>query len=93
MPKAKDPLAKMDQATRALGECVSLHNATETGWFQSLLDRYPVCFPKGRISFGHPAGGGSQNRQGQAIFCLGDEATQDKFVEVFSTIGVVLKPQ
>ena len=53
--------------------CVLVNNATETGWFQSLLGVAScVCFPRSRIKFqdsdGNVAGTGLQ---GQAILYIG----------------------
>ncbi len=66
-----------------------VNNSTETAWFQTMLERFPVCFPKGRIPFldaqGHPVEG---NRQGQAFFYLGPRLAL--FRRTFSEFGVVV---
>jgi ParB family chromosome partitioning protein len=68
---------------------ILVNNATETVWFQSLLTRFPVCFPASRVQFwreGHaPAGA----RQGQAVFYIGPNRPQ--FARVFSELGPVLE--
>lgn len=67
---------------------VLVNNATDTGWFHSMLKRFPVCFTLGRIAFlvgGNPI---DQNRQGQALFYAGpDEAG---FATSFSRFGTVV---
>jgi len=70
--------------------CVLVNNATETGWFNTLLDKAScVCFVKGRIKFidsaGNPTGA---PLQGQAILYMGDKVEQ--FAQEFSQFGRVL---
>jgi phage N-6-adenine-methyltransferase len=68
---------------------VLVNNATETAWFQALLERYPVCLPAKRLAFWRHDHSGVTARQGQAFFYLGPNV--DKFVEVFSQFGPVLR--
>lgn len=70
--------------------CILVNNATETHWFQRMMDAASaVCFTKGRIKFvdvnGNPGGA---PLQGQAIIYMGSN-TQD-FVETFADEGTVL---
>ncbi len=68
---------------------ILVNNSTETTWFQSLLERYPVCLPAKRLAFWRHDQDGVTARQGQACFYLG--ADVDKFVEVFGKFGPVLR--
>lgn len=67
-----------------------VNNATDTEWFHELLVRYPVCFTRGRIAFLLADGVAcDSNRQGQAFFYLGRQATA--FADLFGAIvGPVL---
>jgi phage N-6-adenine-methyltransferase len=70
--------------------CVLVNNATETRWFNSLLDESTaVCFVKGRIKFldmqGNPSGA---PLQGQAVLYFGENVTG--FNNCFSPFGKVL---
>jgi len=71
--------------------CVLVNNATETTWFQRMLDSASsVCFTRGRIKFIDTEGNASgAPLQGQAILYFGGNA--DKFREYFSEFGKVLK--
>jgi len=69
---------------------VLVNNATETAWFQQLLNAANiVCFMRGRVKFlnedGVPA---NTPLQGQAIMYFGKQ--EDTFVEAFSSLGQVL---
>lgn len=69
---------------------VLVNNATDTAWFQTILEQASaVCFTKGRIRFidanGNPSGA---PLQGQAILYLGKNIK--KFSQEFSTFGAVL---
>lgn len=69
---------------------VLVNNATETGWFQTLLSRSSsVCLPKGRVKFidaaGNPSGA---PLQGQAVLYFGENC--DTFAREFSGFGKVL---
>lgn len=70
--------------------CVLVNNATETSFFQRMLQSASaVCFPKGRLRFidmnGNPSGA---PLQGQAILYFGPEA--DAFADAFCQFGAVL---
>jgi phage N-6-adenine-methyltransferase len=53
-------------------QAVMLVNAsTDTVWFQTLAERFPVLFTRGRIRFWHPEHPGEQPRYGQALFGVG----------------------
>jgi phage N-6-adenine-methyltransferase len=66
-----------------------VNNCTDAAWCQSLLQRFPVCFTRGRINFLQGDGQKFATRQGQAIFYAGPRVA--KFIEVFSQIGTVLQ--
>ena len=68
---------------------VLLNNATETGWFQALLARFPVCFLSKRLAFWRHDHADVGARQGQAVFYLGPDV--EKFCEVFGEFGIVVK--
>jgi len=65
---------------------ILVNNATDAGWFHTLLENYPVCFTRGRVKYWGPHA--SQARQGQAIFYLGEDIAD--FVKEFSRFGVVV---
>lgn len=70
--------------------CVLVNNATETAWFNVLLDIAAcVCFIRGRVKFidaeGNPTGA---PLQGQALLYIGPKASA--FGQAFSGLGVVL---
>lgn len=70
--------------------CVLVNNATETAWFQRLLDSASaVCFPQGRVKFhdadGYPSG---MPLQGQAIVYMGESPF--RFARAFHEFGEVL---
>lgn len=69
---------------------VLVNNATETKWFQSMLDiSSAVCFPLGRIKFVDPDGNPSgAPLQGQAILYFGENV--HVFSEWFSDLGKVV---
>lgn len=69
---------------------VLVNNATETGWFQGMLEvAAAVCFIRRRVKFidmaGNPSGA---PLQGQAVLYFGDNT--DLFGSVFSAFGKVL---
>jgi len=68
---------------------VLVNNATETAWFQALLQRFPACFPAKRIAFWRHDHANVGARQGQAFFYLGPHAA--KFQEIFSQFGPILR--
>jgi|SRR5665213_408828 len=68
---------------------IVVNNATETIWFQNLLQVIDtICFPKGRLKFtdhsGEFKGGGPL--QGQAVLYAGENF--EKFATVFSRFGI-----
>jgi phage N-6-adenine-methyltransferase len=70
--------------------CVLVNNATETGWFQYMLEYCSdVCFLRGRVkylnSFGEPT---NTPLQGQAILYFGNRRFE--FSSEFSKIGKIL---
>ena len=69
---------------------VLVNNATETKWFQLLLENASsVCFAKKRISFNSPDGKHvSGNTRGQVFFYFGKETTN--FESSFKDVGIVL---
>ena len=70
--------------------CVLVNNATETGWFQTMLEHATrVCFLKGRVKYLDPEGKPSgAPLQGQAILYFGDNG--GRFTDEFSKFGPVL---
>lgn len=82
-------LAEYDKGAFVKQAIVLLNNMTETGYFQSLLTRFPVCFPNRRIPFWRHDQQGLTGRQGQALFYLGPNV--ERFVEVFGAFGPVLR--
>lgn len=70
--------------------CVLVNNATETAWFQRMLQpACAVCFLKGRIKYldseGRPA---NTPLQGQAVIYMGDNP--HRFAKSFAELGTVL---
>jgi len=69
--------------------CILVNNATDTKWFQRLLEfASAVCFIRGRVKFIHPEGKPSQPLQGQAVLYMGRDCSE--FVSQFRKFGVVL---
>ncbi|MCB0161744.1 MAG: hypothetical protein KDD83_26585, partial [Caldilineaceae bacterium] len=65
---------------------VLVNNATETGWFASLVSvASAVCFPSQRVRFWSPSGEPGAPLQGQAVVYIGRNA--GKFVDCFSELG------
>jgi len=70
--------------------CVLVNNATETHWYQPMLDRADaVCFIRGRVKFldkeGNPGGA---PLQGQTVLYFGGNV--EKFNKAFGELGKVL---
>lgn len=77
-------LSKIDQA------CVLTNNATETEWYQQMMQRCKVvCFVRSRVKFidcnGDPSGA---PLQGQTIMYFGKK--EQEFVEEFGKYGICL---
>lgn len=70
--------------------CILVNNATETAWFQRLLDAATaVCLPRSRIRFIDPDGSpGGAPLQGQAIIYMGSNVSA--FKDAFASEGKVL---
>jgi phage N-6-adenine-methyltransferase len=69
---------------------VLVNNATETGWFQSLLRRFPACFLSVRIAYWRPGyAEDTLARQGQTVFYLGPN--EDAFWQAWNGVGIVVK--
>ncbi len=70
--------------------CVLVNNATETVWFQTLLQKcVGVCFIRGRVKFIDKDGNATGTPlQGQAILYFGDN--KKVFKENFSSFGTIL---
>ena len=68
---------------------VLVNNATDTAWFQSLLERYPICLPAKRLAFWRHDQSGLTARQGQAFFYLGPNVAE--FTAIFGQFGPVLR--
>lgn len=70
-------------------QCIVLvNNATETEWFQTMLDRADaICFPKGRIRYLNKQGQEANTPlQGQVFLYFGDEI--EDFISGFSFFGI-----
>jgi hypothetical protein len=69
--------------------CVLVNNATDTGWFHSLVGvAAAVCFTKGRVRFTDPGGKPSAPLQGQAVIYIGKKT--EGFTRAFGKLGFVL---
>lgn len=68
---------------------VLVNNATETAWFQRMMDKATaICLPKRRIRFVDPAGNPSRAPlQGQAFIYFGDRP--EVFARAFNRFGRV----
>jgi phage N-6-adenine-methyltransferase len=74
--------------------CVLVNNATETAWFQRMLESASaVCFLRGRVRFLDPDGNPSgAPLQGQAVLYLGENPF--RFAKAFNEHGhVLVKPE
>jgi DNA N-6-adenine-methyltransferase (Dam) len=78
------------QQREILRACILVNNATETDWFQMILEAATaVCFPKSRIRFLDPEGNPGAPLQGQSVLYLGPEP--DDFSAAFESFGPVLR--
>ena len=70
--------------------CVLVNNATETAWFQRMLQSSAaVCFLKGRVKFLDPSGEASgAPLQGQAVIYMGENPF--RFAKAFGELGFVM---
>ncbi len=85
-----EKLVREHQAGPFCTEAIVLcNNATETSWFQLLLERFPVCLPARRLAFWRHDHANVGARQGQAFFYLGPN--DDRFEEVFRQFGPILR--
>jgi hypothetical protein len=70
---------------RAKTAIMLCHNATETVWYQDMLEQCAAfCLPKGRIQYTD-----TQPIRGNTFFYLGNGV--DKFANVFSEVGPVVR--
>ena len=68
--------------------CVLVNNATETAWFQRMMERASaVCFPASRIRFIDKEGKPGAPLQGQAVLYFG--TSSERFTKEFSQLGIV----
>jgi len=68
--------------------CVLVNNATETGWFQGLLEiADAMCLIRGRVQFVNPDGIPGAPLQGQVVLYFGKHVLE--FNNEFSTFGPV----
>ena len=78
------------QAQRVTAAIIITNNSSDTFWFHSLLQQYPACFTRGRVSFWRKEGQERfAARQGQTIFYLGPD--EERFACVFAEFGQVVK--
>lgn len=80
-------LVRSFRARQVAEACVLVNNATETTWFQGLLDHCDgICFPRGRVRFWAP-GKEAAPLQGQAVLYFGPNA--EAFKSHFLQFGAV----
>ena len=86
-----DKLIEEYDGERTDAAIVLVNNATETRWFQTMLRRFPVCFPSSRLQFWRHDHENVGARQGQALFLLTrDRAQMGNFTAAFGQFGPVL---
>lgn len=89
-PLISEFCTKLVESEKIIEACVLVNNATDTGWFHTLLNKAQcVCFIKGRVRFmdrdGNPSGA---PLQGQAVLYFGSNS--EMFYNEFGRFGVVL---
>lgn len=86
-----EAVASKYEAREIDAACVLVNNATETRWFQRMLElASAVCFLRGRVKFVSPSGeANGAPLQGQAVIYFGGK--KDEFCRRFSEIGRVLE--
>lgn len=85
-----DAVSMKYEAKEIKRACVLVNNATETAWFQRMLEcAAAVCLLRGRVRFLDPDGKPSgAPLQGQAVVYLGDNP--HRFARAFAGLGRVL---
>ena len=85
-----DAVSEKYDAKEIKRACVLVNNATETAWFQRMVDSAAaVCFIRTRVKFLDPDGNASgAPLQGQAVIYLGENPA--RFARAFAEIGPVL---
>ena len=79
-------LARHVRAQTVTEAIVLVNNATETGWFSSLIEvAHAVVFPRGRVKFWGPQGQAGAPLQGQAVIYVGPEP--QAFLVEFGAFG------
>jgi hypothetical protein len=83
-----ETLVDHHRAGRVTQAIVLVNNATETRWFQELLDwASAFCLPAGRVRFWKPGEKAGAPLQGQAVIYLGDHP--EEFARRFEDLGKV----
>lgn len=96
-PYASDLIGKfveklVEQLPNIRQALVLVNNATETEWFNKLIENASaVCFPRSRVKFYMPDGKTGAPLQGQAVIYFGGNVK--KFVEVFKQKGWCAIPE
>jgi len=66
---------------------VLVNNATDTIWFQTLLEHASaIVFPKGRVKYYNPSGKPGSPLQGQAVIYCGENP--NSFIVEFNRFGI-----
>lgn len=69
--------------------CVLVNNATETEWFQMMLNRAEaICLLRGRVKFERPTGEAGSPLQGQTIIYFGEREVE--FARAFVPYGKIV---
>ena len=81
----------IEELPRIQQAIVLVNNATETEWFNSLVNyASAICFTKGRMRFVNQSGEGGASMQGQAIIYFG--AFPEDFLREFKSQGWCASP-